>query len=43
MGIIEWLNANSGAIIGITTVVLVGIIWLLCLSDMAAPKSQRHT
>ena len=25
MGIIEWLNANSGAIIGITTVVLVGI------------------
>ena len=26
MGIIEWLNANSGAIIGIATVVLVGVI-----------------
>ena len=25
MGIIEWLNANSGAIIGIATIVLVGI------------------
>lgn len=25
MGIIEWLNANSGAVIGIATVVLVGI------------------
>ena len=26
MGIIEWLNTNSGAIIAIATVVLVGII-----------------
>ena len=26
MGIIEWLNANSGAIIGIATVLLVGVI-----------------
>ena len=40
MAVIDWLNANSGAIIGIAAVALIGITRLLCLFNASAPKSR---
>ena len=40
MGIIEWLNTNSGAIIAIATVVLVGIISYYKNKSLTMPKHK---
>ena len=43
MGIIDWLNTNDGVVIGIATIVLVGITGYYVYLTWRMPKSEQHT